>query len=283
MKSDRKMTEDILERVTLDRQHKKHQKTVAVKTLGAFFVFALVLVAGFSFIDSSYTPVTGETDTLIEATKNVNTAYSLIVASAAEESVKIYKESSVSIPFGGLLYVKDTKNMSRGEINKIAYDVQCKLKELFGAEDKWSVTGIDGETAVYFGTMNYLKLNIADADAVEEIFLSCGKNGSLMVSDTSLLGNIKEYHKTIKAGKEIDISGEEYKNMYAKNDGMIIKWSPSEELHEAFSNNPQAPLSSVADEISGTIRYVDGSEESFTIKLSFDDSGILSATYNYKD
>lgn len=50
-----------------------------------------------------------------------------------------------------------------------------------------------------------------------------------------------------------------------------------------YNHQYKAHLSSVADEISGTIRYVDGSEESFTIKLSFDDSGILSATYNYKD
>ena len=102
-----------------------------------------------------------------------------------------------------------------------------------------------------------------------------------MISDRTLLGNIKQWHKTIRAGKEIAITGEEYERSYAENKGMIIKWQPSEELLKALSENPATPLSQVSDEITGDIRYIDGTRESFTITLSFDENGILDATYSY--
>ena len=204
-----------------------------------------------------------------------------MVASAAEntEVFEINKEIGVSIPFGGLLYVRDASNMT--DKVYVSYEAECKLNEIFGENDKWSVIGIEGDTCVYFGTVDYLRLNIADADAVEDITLSCGESGKLMIYDVSLLGNIKEFHKTIKGGKEISVTGEEYKNIYAQSEGMVFKWQPSEELHEKFSNNPEAPFSIADDCIDGVIRYIDGTEEGFTISLSFDDEGILKAAYSY--
>lgn len=285
MKSDKNMTDNVLMRVADIKLQKKHQKKIAVKTLSAAFAFIFVFMAGVTVFNDRVTPSVTEVDTIIENT--VDKTFSVVVASAAEntEAIEINKEIGVSIPFGGLLYVKDTSNMSRTEINKIVDETQSVLIEHFDERDNWSVTGIEGDIAgdiaVYFASFEYLRLNIADADAVEEITLSCGEYGKLMISDRTLLGNSKQWHKTIRAGKEIAITGEEYECSYAENKGMIIKWQPSEELLKALSENPATPLSQVSDEITGVIRYTDGSEESFTISLSFDDEGILKADYSY--
>lgn len=282
MKSDRKMTEDILERINCAEQQKKYHKAVAAKALGGIFAFALVVFTSFSFFNTENLPVTDKSDAEIESdsVKAIKDSYSLIVANAAEDRTEICKESSVSIPLGGLLYVKDTKKMTEGEINRIAYEAKSKLKEIYGEGEKWSVNGIEGDTAVYFATADYLMLNIFDAEAVNSITLSCGESGDLLIYDMAVVGNSKKFIKTVKNGKEITVTGEEYKNIYGKTDGMIIKWTPSEELHKAFCEDPEAPLSGVRDEISGVIRYIDGTQESFSINLSFDDSGMLTATYS---
>lgn len=285
MKSDKKMVDDVLMRVADIKKQKKQQKKIAVKALSVAFAFIFVFMAGVTVFYDRVTPSVTEADTIIENT--VDKTFSVVVASAAEntEAIEINKEIGVSIPLGGLLYVKDASNMSRTEINKIADETQSVLIEHFEERDNWSVTGIEGDIAgdiaVYFASLEYLRLNIADADAVKEITLSCGEYGKLMISDRTLLGNSEQWHKTIRAGKEIAITGEEYECSYAENKGMIIKWQPSEELLKALSENPATPLSQVSDEIAGEIRYVDGTQESFTITLSFDDNGILDATYFY--
>lgn len=283
MKSDKNMTDNVLMRVADIKLQKKHQKKIAVKTLSVAFAFIFVFMASVTLFNDGAQPDVTVTDTQYETEteKAVNKAFSVVVASASEntEVFEINKEIGVSIPFGGLLYVKDARNMA--STSAVSYEVECRLNEIFGENDKWSVTGIEGDTCVYFGTVDYLRLNITDADAVEEITFSCGENGKLMIYDKSLLGNIKEFHKTIKAGKEIAVTGEEYKSLYAKTEGMVFKWQPSEELHEKFSSNPEAPLSGVSDSIDGVIRYVDGTEEGFTISLAFDDDGILKADYSY--
>lgn len=279
MKSDRKMTEDILVRVNDIREKKHRQKNTAAKAMGSLFAFTLVIAAAFSFFGKAEIPSDSGVDMTVETTGAKASSYAVVIAGATEK-VKIYKESSVSIPFGGLLSVTRTKNASRDEMNRISYDVQCALKEMYGEDCDWSVRGIEGKTSVYFGTADRIKLE-ADSEGVEEIILTCGENGKLMIFDKALLGNTKEFRKTIKAGKKITVSGEEYKNISSLNEGMEIQWSPSEELHEKLSAAPETPLTEISDEITGIIRYIDGAEESFTIKLAFDDSGVLDATYSH--
>lgn len=283
MKSDKNMADNVLMRLADIKQQKKQQKKMVVKTFSVAFAFIFVFMVGVTLFNYGADINVTESGTHIEATteKEVNKAFSIVVASAAEntETLTINKELGVSIPFGGLLYVKDTRNIS--DKSYVAYEVECKLNEIFGENDKWSVTGIEGDTCVYFGTVDYLSLDVADADEIEEIILTCGASGKLITYDKSLLGDIKAFHKTIKGGKEIVVTGEEYKNFYAGSEGMVFKWQPSEELHEYFSKNPSAALSGVSDSIDGLIRYIDGTEESFTITLSFDDNGILDATYSY--
>ncbi|MBR3598011.1 MAG: hypothetical protein IKL47_13675 [Clostridia bacterium] len=292
MKSDKKMTEDILERVSAIEAEKTHRRKTIYKTSASLGAFALILVMTFTFLDN--TPIAPsqnkEDDTQIstEATAPaMNKAFSLFIANAAEktEEVKIHKESNVSIPLGGILYVKDTKNMSMEEINLISYEVKCRLRELYGDENGWHITGSDGSddgVAVYFGTADYLKLKISDADAIDSVNLTCGKSGKLTVDDKSLIGmSFKEYLGTIKTGKEISVTGEEYKTVYAKNDGMVFSWSVSDELRKDINNAPDTPLSTVTDTITGTITYTDGTSETFTVTLTFDDNGILTSTYSY--
>lgn len=288
MRSNEKMSEDILEKISSIEQRKKQQKKIATKTIGSFFAFALVLFIGFSLFGNNATlpPVTESTNTQeSSASKSADKTFSIIVANAAEnnDEIKLHKESSISIPLGGILFVNDTKNMSSEEISFLYYQVKCRLQELYGREKGWHITGKDDDAiAVYFGTMDYLKLNISDADAIDNVTLTCEKNGKLTVDDKSLIGlSLKEYIHTVKTGNEITITGEEYKTLYAKNDGLVFYWTPSDELHESFKNAPDTPLSTVTDTITGTITYTDGTEETFTITLSFDDNGILTTTYNY--
>lgn len=278
MKSDRQMTESIFERVSVAEAKRKKQKNFAVKTMGGIFAFVLVFACVFSFISIPEAPTTGDADTVSETVKK---SYSIVVANAAEDLTEICKENSISIPFGGLLYVTDTRNMSRSEINKIADDTQSVLAEIYGEKDGWSVSGIEGDTAVYFATYEHLRLSIADADAVENIMLSCGVNGKLVIWGREFIGNSKAFHRTLKGGKEITITGVEYEEYYAEEEGMMIRWTPSEELQQTLADNPDTPLSQISDEVTGVIRYADGTEESFTITLCFDDYGILDTTYSY--
>lgn len=283
MKSDKKMTEDILIKVSQTEQRKKQQKKTATKTLGSFFAFALILFIGLSFFNNStVTPPGKESDTTIENStqKTADKAFSLIVANAAEEKTTVFhKENNITIPLGGILLVKNTENMS--DVNRIDYELKLKLQELYGKTSGWHIHGETGETAVYFGTMDSLALSIDDPDSVESITLSCTDNGEITIRDKVDGINLENFVKSIKQGQNITVTGEEYENIYGKDGKMAIYWFVSEELKETLKNAPDTPLSTVSDTITGVISYIDGTKETFTISLNFNDNGELSAVYSH--
>ena len=149
MKSDKNMTDNVLMRVTDIKLQKKHQKKIAVKTLSVAFAFIFVFMAGVTLFNNGAQPDVAVTDTQNETVteKAVNKTFSLVVASAAEntEVFEINKEIGVTIPFGGLLYVKDAPI-------KVVVDEAVELAKKYSTEDSSSfVNGILAKVIVENG------------------------------------------------------------------------------------------------------------------------------------
>ncbi len=161
--------------------------------------------------------------------------------------------------------------------------VVLKLKErlfkLYGKDNGWHLVGTQEETTIYFGTADYLKLMIEESDNVENIIISCTENGKLSISDRSIISSPSKYIETVKQGTSITITGNEYQEIYGKENGMRIDWFLSENMINAFKAAPETPLSSASDIITVTINFVDGTSKTFAIELNFDDEGMLTSIY----
>ena len=283
MRSDRDMAENILSKVNIMNQKKTERKNIISKTAAFALAFVMLAAAGITLFNGN-TPLAPDNSgdsTITSATSNIlNKNFCLIVANAATATeTTLGKESNVSVPLGGILFVKDTRGMSDLDINKIPYELKVKLQALYGTESGWKIHGESGETALYFGTMDHIRIKLDNPDSVEKITLSCTANGQLTVGDESLLASLGKYVQTVKTGDVITVTGEEYKTVYAKNDGMTFDWFVSETLKNTLKAAPATSLSSVNDVITGVITYTDGTQESFTLSLTFDNDGNLTTRY----
>lgn len=279
MKTDRDMAENILNRVTSIKEQRVQRSKMIGKIASVACVLAVVFAMSLTFIgyDTPQEPLDSNvnlTDTSVRT--NENKGFFLMVANAADETETTFsKETNVNIPLGGILQIKNTNGMSQEAINRINYELKLRLKELYGLDDGFSVTGRDGVTAVYFGTADTLRFKLADPSAVDYITLYCTDTGKLTVFDETVLGDLKE---TVRQGNEIVITADEYVNIYGKDDGMHIRWFLSDDYANELDEN--TVLSEISDTITGKVTYKDGTEELFTITLNFDDEGILSSTYS---
>lgn len=299
MKTNEDMASSILNRVSEIDHAKmlKRKKMYKTSALVCMFVFVLAVVFNVNQTATQPSEIAGTDvqstaenhDNSESANAFMNKNFSLIVASAAEENknlTAVHKESKISIPFGGILTVYDVANMTAEEKLRMYYDLKCRLQELYATESGWHTSG-DEASGVYFGTMEQLRLSVEDAHALESIILSCTENGKLTVladsllQDMSLHNRLEAYAKSAKQGREITVSGEEFRTLYNA-DGMTFKWFVSDALEATLQNTPDLSLASISDIISGTITYIDGTQEHFTITLNFDENGILSAQYSYQ-
>lgn len=284
MRSDKDMAENILRKVNMMNEKKATRKNIITKTAAFALAFVMMATAGFALFNGN-TPLAADhandgTNTS-ETGNALNKNFCLIVANAATATeTTLAKESNISAPMGGILFVKDTRGMSDLDINKIPYELKVKLQALYGTESGWEIHGESGETALYFGTMDHIRIKIDDPDSVEKITLSCTENGNLTVGDETLIASPGAYIQTVKTGKTIIVTGEEYKIVYAQNDGMTFDWFVSETLKETLKANPAMPLSEISDLITGTVTYTDGTQDSFTLTLTFDNDGNLACTYS---
>ena len=283
MRSDKDMAENILRKVNMMNEKKATRKNIITKTAAFALAFVMMATAGFALFNGN-TPLAADhandgTNTS-ETGNALNKNFCLIVANAATATeTTLGKESNVSVPLGGILFVKDTRGMSDLDINKIPYELKVKLQTLYGTESGWKIHGESGETALYFGTMDHIRIKIDDPDSVEKITLSCTENGNLTVGDETLIASPGAYIQTVKTEKTIIVTGEEYKIVYAQNDGMTFDWFVSETLKETLKANPAMPLSEISDLITGTVTYTDGTQDSFTLTLTFDNDGNLTTRY----
>ncbi len=283
MRSDKDMAENILRKVNMMNEKKATRKNIITKTAAFALAFVMMATAGFALFNGN-TPLAADhanDGTNTSVTSNIpNKNFCLIVANAATATeTTLGKESNVSVPLGGILFVKDTRGMSDLDINKIPYELKVKLQALYGTESGWKIHGESGETALYFGTMDHIRIKLDNPDTVEKITLSCTANGQLTVGDETLIDSPREYVQTVKTGDSITVSGEEYKNIYSKNDGMTFDWFVSETLKNTLKAAPATSLSSVNDVITGVITYTDGTQDSFTLTLTFDNDGNLTTRY----
>lgn len=284
MKTDKEMTQDILNHVKNIKKERTIMKKRIYKLTAISCAFAMIFIAAFAFFNTGI-------NTLLDNSNNVdvndgathlNRNFFVMVANAADgtETV-INKESGVKLPLGGILMVEDTKGLSSSEKDAVMLNLKSRLSELYGLDNGWHLVGSQEETTIYFGTADYLKLKVEDADSVENVIIFCTEKGKITISDKSLLGSAlpSEYIATVKQGTSITLTGKEYKEIYGKDDGMTIDWFLSESMKDTFKSAPETPLSSVNDIITVTINFVDGTNETFAVELNFDDEGILSSSY----
>ncbi len=284
MKTDKEMTQDILNHVKNIKKERTIMKKRIYKLTAISCAFAMIFIAAFAFFNTGVNTLPDNSNNVDvnDGATHLNRNFFVMVANAADgtETV-INKESGVKLPLGGILMVEDTKGLSGSEKDAVMLKLKNRLSELYGLDNGWHLVGSQEETTIYFGTADYLKLKVEDADSVENVIISCTENGKLTISAKSLLGSVlpSEYIATVKQGTSITITGKEYKELYGKDDGMSIDWFLSESMKDTFKSASETPLSSVNDIITVTINFVDGTNETFAIELNFDDEGILSSTY----
>ncbi len=285
MKTDKEMTQDILNHVKNIKRERTIMKKRIYKLTAISCAFAMIFIAAFAFFNTGINtlPDNSNNTDVNDGATHLNKNFFVMVANAANYTETLLnKEANVKIPLGGILMVEDTTDMSDSEKDAVMLKLKNRLSELYGLDEGWHLVGSQEETTIYFGTADYLKIKVEDADSVENVIISCTENGKLTISDKSLLGGgglPSEYIATVKQGTTITFTGEEYKEIYGKDDGMTIDWLLSENMKNTFKTAPETPLSSVNDIITVTINFVDGTNETFAIELNFDDEGILSSTY----
>lgn len=284
MKTDKEMTQDILNHVKNIKKERTIMKKRIYKLTAISCAFAMIFIAAFAFFNTGVNTLPDNSNNVDvnDGATHLNKNFFVMVANAADYTETLLnKEANVKIPLGGILMVEDTKGLSGSEKDAVMLKLKNRLSELYGLDNGWHLVGSQEETTIYFGTADYLKLKVEDADSVENVIISCTENGRLTISAKSLLGSVlpSEYIATVKQGTSITLTGKEYKELYGKDDGMSIDWFLSESMKDTFKSAPETPLSSVNDIITVTINFVDGTNETFAVELNFDDEGMLSSIY----
>ncbi len=277
MKTDKQMSQNILCRVNEIKEERRAVKSGILTLAAITCAFALIIASVFSFYFGS-SPLT---DKNLSATADGarRTGTFLMVASAAYETeTLINKDADVVLPLGGILTAKNTNESSFSEKDMIMLELKEKLLNLYGKDCDWHIRGIQEDSTVYFGTADFLKLKVEDSESVDNISISCTENGTLTVRTKSKHdSSLSEYIKTARYGSTITVTGKEYAEIFEKIDGIRIEWFLSDSMVNIFKASPDTPLSKVKDEITVKIDYTDGSTEIYTVSLSFDDNGLLSA------
>ncbi|MBQ9945329.1 MAG: hypothetical protein IJO68_02255 [Clostridia bacterium] len=284
MKTDKEMTQDILNHVKNIKKERTIMKKRIYKLTAISCAFAMIFIAAFAFFNTGINTLPDNSNNVDvnDGATHLNRNFFVMVANAADHTETLLnKEANTKIPLGGILMVEDTTDMSNSEKDAVMLNLKSRLSELYGLDKGWYLVGSQEEPTIYFGTADYLKIKVEDANSVENVIISCTEKGKITISDKSLLGSAlpSEYITTVKQGTSITLTGKEYKEIYGKDDGMTIDWFLSESMKDTFKSAPETPLSSVNDIITVTINFVDGTNETFAIELNFDDEGILSSTY----
>lgn len=276
MKTDKNMADNILSRVSEIQSERAQRNRTIKKIAGVTCVFVMIFALSLGFFGNTDDRLSEPSvDTVTEIDTASNKGFFLMVANAANENVSTYsKEKNVSIPLGGILLIKDTKGLNGEAINRMSHELKLRLEELYGLDEGFHIRGSEGEVAVYFGTADELRFKVEHPSAIDYITFSCSDNGELTVYDESRLF---ELYKTVKKGAEITVTADEYAN-YDNGEGMHLRWFLSEDYIAELTEKNK--LSDISDTIMGKVKYVDGTEELFTITLNFDDEGKLATTYN---
>ena len=289
------------------------KKTKRITALCLALAFVLCAAAGVNFLmhrtPSVTVPVTdgpadvsepSVSDTEETAAPNAARGFTLLVASAADVQpgdtlIKAGHNSGVKLPISGQLVIENVSGMNEEE--KSLYHNQLNEK-LFGdwqiSKTEYHIGGAESEN--YIGSLAFQGKFIVfadDADALETIEMNCGANGQLVIMPAMWHGKMpafgREWFAAVKGGQSLTVSAQEYTDVYLNNDvdeatgaetpiGMYVSY----DLSEAFLNekelNPDLGYEQFTDEITFRAVYNDGSENSYTFLLTFDETGALSVS-----
>ena len=305
MKSDREMVESILKKA--HKKESKMKKTRKITALALTLAVAICAAAGAGIMmhktPSTVTPAAPDSSVSKEAETarpNAASGFALLVASAADVQpgdvlTKAEHASGVKLPISGQLVIENVSGMNEEE--KSLYHNQLN-ERLFG---DWQISKISYQIGVaesenYIGSLAFQGKFIVfadDTDALEKIEMRCGANGQLVIMPAMWNGKMpamsREWFAAIRGGQSLTVSAQEYTDVYLNNDveeesgktepiGMFVNYDMSEAFLNEKELNPDLGYEQFADEITFRAVYKDGSENSYTVLLTFDENGTLTAS-----
>lgn len=216
-----------------------------------------------------------------------NNSFGLLLVSAAEDgepyTVSVSGNTTMELPVKGILQLYDVSLLTDEERSDFAEDTfrtMCEDLKLYSEESisRRITSNYNQNILLRYGCINDFSINGIDCDRLSEIEITLDGIGDIELDRTSL-GGEPEYaskHFVIPAKQYIEF----YSNRNESEEGMCIFWNWSSELFEMLTGDPYIPLSSIKDIITFTVKYNDGTTDSFTVEISFDDSGEMHAVYS---
>ena len=305
MKSDREMVESILEKA--HKKESKMKKTRKITALALTLAVAICAAAGAGIMmyktPSTVTPATPDSSVSKEAETarpNAASGFVLLVASAADVQpsdvlTKAEHTSGVKLPISGQLVIENVSGMNEEEKSLYHNQLNDRLsREWLISKTGYHIGGAESEN--YIGSLAFQGTFIVfadDTDALEKIEMNCGANGRLVIMPAMWNGKMpamsREWFAAIRGDQSLTVSAQEYTDVYLNNDvdkesgktepiGMFVHYDMSEAFLNEKELHPDLGYEQFADEITFRAVYQDGSEESFTTRLSFDENGTLGVT-----
>lgn len=216
-----------------------------------------------------------------------NNSFGLLLVSAAEDgepyTVSVSGNTTMELPVKGILQLYDVSTLTdeeRSDFAEETFRTMCEDLKLYSEENRSrKITSNYNETILLrYGCINDFSINGIDCDRLSEIEITLNGIGDIELDRTSL-GGEPEY-----ASKHFVIPAKQYVELYGNRNeneqGMCIFWNWSSELFDMLNENPSLPLSYIKDIITFTVKYTDGTSDSFTVEIFFDDSGEMHAVYS---
>ncbi len=301
MKSDSEMIESILKKAhEKQRIMRKTRKITALSLAAITVICAAVAVLIFHKTPSAVNPHTPETvlnNGTETAEQNEARVFTLLVASAAEVApgdvfVKAEHTSGVKLPISGQLVIENVSGMS--EEGKSLYHNQLNAR--FSRD--WKLSNIPNyiggaESENYIASLAFQGTFIVYSDDIEDLVkieMNCGAYGQLVLLPATWHGKTaagsKEWFAAVRADQSLTVSSQEYTDVYLNNDvdetsgkiepiGMFVRYDISDALLKEKELHPEMGYEQITDEITFRAVYKDGSEMSYAVLLTFDESGML--------
>ncbi len=309
MKSDAEMVESILQKAHEKENRMKKTKKITAISLALTAAVCAAVGAGalLKKIPSTLIPAVTDTPAATDASVSEETepvredaahAFSLLIASAAEAQQEVTvtpveHKTGVKLPISGRLVIENASGLTDEQKNHRHNDLNNRLtREWQISADSYHVGGAESEN--YIGSLaveGKFVVYAGDAEALEKIEVTCGAFGNMIIFPATENGKVpimgQSWRDSILTGRAIEVSAQDYAEKYLNSKitpegqieeiGMYVNYAISEALLAEKELDPDLGYESFSDEIVFRALYRDGSESSYTVVLSFDESGALSA------
>ena len=305
MKSDSEMIESILKKAHEKQEMMRKTRRLTALGLALITVICAAVAAGFILHktpstvipDSSETPVS---DTTEAVPQNAAKGFSLLVASAAQvqpgdQFIKAEHVSGVKLPITGQLVIENVSGMSVEGKSLYHNQLNARFYRDWQASNVLNYIG-GAESENYIASLAFQGTFIVfadDTDALQKIEMNCGTFGQLFIMPATWHGKVpagsKEWFTAVRADQCLTVTAQEYTDVYLNNDvdeangktepiGMFVHYDISDALLKEKELHPEMGYDQITDEITFRAVYKDGSEMSYTVLLTFDESGMLTAS-----